>query len=394
MAKQLTLRQKVLFECGASGGEAQELLAYNEQHFDRSQLSQLKFPLPDERFVTFWEQYSHEVNNAGTIQILERHLVQLRFPVRHGMSLDPDYIAATRRGSEPSPQVATGLQWHEPHRCRVLLHTTPAGRIPVLEAGAREDFILLVQALTKRNEPVPILDSMGACMVSGYRNWDRIRPLEGGSLADPLETLKDKSNYQDRFIIVSSNYYSGVLPAHVGLSPRRWLDLSLVIRREHECAHYFTRRVFSSMRNNLIDEIIADYCGIVAALGYFRSEWMLRFFGLEEFPSYRSGGRLENYRGSPELTLGAFRILQILVKRAAENLAVFDSRIVTTHAHPFDFLRCILLLSTFTLEELAADSAPEALFRSFVEQFGGSISGLPVDSPKQAQSTLATRIAR
>lgn len=148
------------------------------------------------------------------------------------------------------------------------------------------------------------------------------------------------------------------------------------------------------MRNNLIDEIIADYCGIVAALGYFRSEWMLRFFGLEEFPSYRSGGRLENYRGSPELTLGAFRILQILVKRAAENLAVFDSRIVTTHAHPFDFLRCILLLSTFTLEELAADSAPEALFRSFVEQFGGSISGLPVDSPKQAQSTLATRIAR
>lgn len=383
MEKQLTLRKHVLLDCGARRGEVAELLAYNQQHFDRSQISQLKFPLPDERFVSFWEHYSREVNNAGSIRILDQYLPQLRFPIRHGISRDPDYVAATKCGIAPPPRAATGLKLREPHRCKVLLYTTPAGRIPILQVGAREDFVLLVQALTKGNEPVPILESMGACMVSGYRNWDRIRQIAAHSETcglpdrDTGEVLKNKANYQDRFIILSSNYYSGVLPADVGLSEQEWRNLSIVIRREHECVHYFTRRVFSSMRNNLIDEVIADYRGIVAAQGYFRSDWMLRFFGLEEFPNYRTGGRLENYRGSPPLSSGAFRVLQVLVKQAAENLAAFDNQIAATHAQPGDFLRCVLLLSAFTLEELAADSAPESLRGDFIEQFGESILGSP-----------------
>lgn len=59
---------------------------------------------------------------------------------------------------------------------------------------------------------------------------------------------------------------------------------------------YFMRRVFSSMRNILSNEIIADYFGIVAARAGFQHDWLLRFMGLEAFPSYRVGGRLENFR--------------------------------------------------------------------------------------------------
>jgi len=113
------------------------------------------------------------------------------------------------------------------------------------------------------------------------------------------------------------------------------------------------------MRNNLLDEVIADYCGIVAAIGRFRSDWFLRFLGLEDYPRYRQGGRLQNYRGKPPLSSGAFLALQKLVKRVAENLEEFSSRFghPVGHSSPGSPL---LALSAFTLEELADC---EAVFR-------------------------------
>ena len=36
----------------------------------------------------------------------------------------------------------------------------------------------LIQALTARNEPVSIPASMGAMMVAGFNNWDRVRQLK------------------------------------------------------------------------------------------------------------------------------------------------------------------------------------------------------------------------
>ena len=74
------------------------------------------------------------------------------------------------------------------------------------------------------------------------------------------------------------------------------------------------------MRDNLLDEIVADYMGTTAAAGRYRSDWFLRFMGLEPFPAYREGGRLQNYRGQPQLSEGAFGVLRALVKDIAENL--------------------------------------------------------------------------
>jgi len=138
------------------------------------------------------------------------------------------------------------------------------------------------------------------------------------------------------------------------LSEAHWQHLSLTIRLEHECTHYFTRRLFSSMRNNLLDELIADYRGIVAAIGYYRADWFLRFLGLESFPIIREEGRLQNYRGQPSLSDGAFKILQSLIKAAAENLEYFDASQVSELKTANNQVLILVALTDLTLEELAS----------------------------------------
>lgn len=129
-------------------------------------------------------------------------------------------------------------------------------------------------------------------MVSGLNNWDRIESLKKewqkknpadftGLLwaAEWQRIIKKKELYQDRFIILSSIPYSGISAARMELSEAEWLRLSLIIRQEHECTHYFTKRVLGSMQNRLMDELMADYMGIRAALGYFSSRLVSTFYG-------------------------------------------------------------------------------------------------------------------
>lgn len=214
-------------------------------------------------------------------------------------------------------------------------------------------------------------------MVSGYNNWDRIRAyriqwqiknsdkgLQSGWNAEFLRLIPRKELYQDRFLLLSGGFYSGVAPSALKLSDTEWRTKSLVIRREHECSHYLTRRVFSSMRNHLLDELIADYIGIVAAAGRFRADWFLHFMGLEGFPVYRSGGRIENYRGEPPLSNAAFRILQALVTSAAKSLEQFTGDHAALLSR-FDFHPLMVTaLATLTLEELADAESQDALARS------------------------------
>jgi hypothetical protein len=108
------------------------------------------------------------------------------------------------------------------------------------------------------------------------------------------------------------------------------------------------------MRNNLLDELIADYRGIVAAIGYYRADWFLRFLGLESFPIIREEGRLQNYRGQPSLSDGAFKILQSLIKAAAENLEYFDASQVSELKTANNQVLILVALTDLTLEELAS----------------------------------------
>ena len=335
--------------------DVESLLEYNNNVF-RHPVGPFVLPLPDEPFTATWAEFAHRTA-TGTIRALEPFLPQLRFPIRTGMSDTLDYYEVVRLGRFSTDDTNwQGLELAQPNACTVSLAPTPAGAVPVITTGERTDFVRLAQAFGYKNEPHPIPSSMGAMMISGYKNWYRvqqIRLLYGESEARDL--LQCKSSYQDRFVLLSKGPYSGVNACDMQLTSEAWEAASVVIRREHEAAHYFTRRLLASMRNNIFDEILADYCGLVSAFGRFEAHRLLVFMGLEHYPEYRAGARLENYCGTPPLTAAAFRGLQSLVVSAASMIEAFDSAIRSNPVSDpkADWSRPLLALSFFRLEELA-----------------------------------------
>ena len=182
-----------------------------------------------------WERCALEAAEAGAFAALQRRLVQLRYPIREGISQTEAYRAATLRGSptEGMPEVS-GLVLTRREELRLILHPSPAGQIPALIPRGRTDFVALVRALSMRNEPGPVPGSMGACMVSGLNNWDRIREYrqrweaengdrsETGWQAEFRRLVPRKVLYQDRFLILSDGPYSNVAATEMGYTEREW----------------------------------------------------------------------------------------------------------------------------------------------------------------------------
>lgn len=115
------------------------------------------------------------------------------------------------------------------------------------------------------------------------------------------------------------------------------------------------------MQNTLHDELLADYFGIATVTGVFKAAWFLRFMGLEDFPSYRDGGRLTNYRGSPPLSGAAFRVLQSMVVEAAENLERFDRVRYDGERSLEEKAVMLATLAQVSVEALASSNAVERL---------------------------------
>lgn len=350
----------------------EELAAYHRPVFDLTPLAAgLRLPLPDEPFVAFWRAVAADAATRGAWPALAERLPQLAFPIAAGISETAPYRAATRRGI-PVTEIpeATGLVLERPESLDLVLHATAAGHIPLLIVRHRPDFVTLLRALSRRNEPVAIPDGQGALMVAGYNNWCRISELkrqwETSAMPDRaddwnthFERLKPRRElYQDRFILLSDGPYGATPAADLGLAEAEWRERSLLLRRDHEGAHYFTLRAFGSMRNHLHDELMADYAGLKGAFGYYRAEWFLRFLGAGEFS--RPGRRIDLYRGDPPLGDAAFRRLEEQVARAAEHLESFD-RDAPRDDGPFVTAWTVAALATLTLDELAADGAAEKL---------------------------------
>lgn len=355
-----------------------ELEAYLGGGFERPQ-APVTVPLPDEPCVAAWRDYAAVAAASGgdVWSVLKARLPQFRFPVLEGMDADPAYRAAVRRG-DLSGAPAEGLQLAHPDGLRLSIHPTLAGHIPVLEPRGRADFVALLQALTKRNTPAPIPDSMGACIIGGYNNWDRVARLRAawendrGTTAEQAPDawlahfeaviVPDKPLYQDRFIVLSDGPYSGQSAADFGLDEHDWLAHSRTIRLEHECTHYFTRRVCGSMRNNIMDELIADYTGLVAAFGRFDSALFLRFLGIQPDGTFRPDGRLRLYRGEPPLSDPAFDALRDMIAAAARHLEdLHDTVLAPYWSRPSDRGVATLALTFLGLADLVASDAPARL---------------------------------
>ncbi len=361
---------------------ASELAAYYRRDFDPEPLrSSVLLPMDDEPFVACWRSWTKLVSGASgmlAFDVLARSLPQLSFPIREGISREPDYRAATLAGRDPADlETATGLHLEQPEALELRLHGTAAGHIPLLIVRRRPEFVALLRALCRRGEPVPVADAQGAQMVAGFNNWARLRALreaweqtvpearETDSWNEEFARIKaDRDLYQDRFILLSDGPYGAVPAGDLGLDPDDWKAKSLVIRREHECAHYLTRRLLGSMKNHALDELLADYAGIAAAVGRFRADWFLRCIGLEteECGGLRDQGRLHLYRGEPALSDDAFVQLQRELRVAARTVEQVDAQVWGRAERSLRRRSLMVLaLSRCGLRELAAPEGAERL---------------------------------
>lgn len=383
-------RERCLVALGAKPGLLTELLGYGENPYSEIELPDGFPPLEPEPQVEFWRRYAAEAAGAGVAATLSRRLPQLRFPIASGTAQEPEYRAATRRGDfdERSPRVADPLG-AAPDDLELRLHDSPAGPVPVLVARRRQDFVYLVQALTCRNEPEPIPESMGACLIKGLADWERVgayrRQWERGrggpaSEADWAEEMgnlsRHKELWQDRLIVVSTGPYSAVPAAELGLDEETWRERSVAVRLAHECFHYLTLRLAGRIRSNLLDELIADYAGLVEAFGEYRDDLGRRFLGVDRLPDLRPGSRLLVYRGDPPMSDAALAVVARLAAEATRRLALLQPSTVESRDPAAMAARLVALvrqpLERFATEGLGAGYAAQraSLTRSGTREEG------------------------
>ena len=338
-------REDILKKYGASGKDLKELLKYTQNHFHHHGMKRMD----DEKFAKVWMSY------GGNFDSLREKIIEFNFPIEENISNSEAYIKATETGVlDSSYRDGKGLDLKS---ISLDFVQTPGGKMPVMILRDRSEFEKVVQCFSYNNEPGKVPKSMGASTYAGYNNWDRIRAYkeEWFSLnrdANEVEWSKEFDRlsknttlFKDSFIVLSNGPYSAVPANSLKLSEGMWSEFSLNIRKYHETCHYFTKRVLGTMRNNIIDEIFCDYVGLVKATGNFDLEWALRFLGLENYPKYREGGRLQNYASVDSES--SKQIIQDLVFDAITNIASLD--------HSADPYKTIYELSRFSLVEIAGD---------------------------------------
>jgi hypothetical protein len=136
---------------------------------------------------------------------------------------------------------------------RLEIFSSIAGPIPIIYPASTADFEEILREIVFKGKDVPNIEKRGAQFVFGKTQ---------------------------RFIILTDKPYSGVPAKDMGFSEAEWLEKSIIIRKNHECAHYYTKRFLGSSRNHLHDELMADFNGLYSAFGEYRAKWFIKFFGI------------------------------------------------------------------------------------------------------------------
>lgn len=376
-----------------------ELATYNQPGYALP--DRLRLPLLDEPQIEAWSRYIAQAAQDGAWAVLQQHLPQLQFPVAAQMSQHPDYLAATRRGVRPTGEY--GMILEQPDKLEIFLYGGIAGRIPVIFTPVKADFQQLVRAIRYKNEPIPLPDSIGAMLISGYNNWDRVwtyRQKWQESLPEPANETqwvtefgrltRQPELYRDSFILMSQGNYSNLPAQALGLEDAAWEQQSLSIRLVHEYTHYLTRRVFGHLRTHALDELLADYAGLVGTYGHFKLDYFLQFMGLEAYPFFRENGRLTYYR--KQLSDPAFAVLQTSLVQAAERLDALETE-TKEHTLALETAVTVLAALSLPLHVLAGPNGGEMLCKT-QEQIVELLGGTDEQSYLSQISTGANSLAR
>lgn len=372
--------------------------ALSEQPFDE-QLSQLssklaayvenKFSLSktrpdalstDEPYIQSWAAY----DTTNAFELLTTCYPQLCFPVQEGINKTQPYIDAVLKGKTQDVTSINKLGLTRPESIQIEVYKSMAGSVLVVYVYDSQDFEKITQCLLHKNNPVPIPQSMGAFLANGLVNWNRLNRLKmnwvPGNAAETWSQAFSKTIlpipglYKDRVIVLSRKPYSNVSAEALTLDQEEWLAHSLTIRLEHECTHVYTLKRYGCAANNLHDELIADYVGISRALGKYSREWMLAFMGLENYPIYRKGARLENYIGDVSLSAQEFKQLTEIVKSAIETIAQFDMALGVISSETDQLGRVDALCSTDLLTIASANG-----LNALIEKYSGLYDTVAAD---------------
>jgi hypothetical protein len=235
-------------------------------------------PLPTAAELGWWQALlarhgGERLQGMPLLEALLAAMPQLRLPQVAGISDSALYKRAVLRGEQlDTDAMATAGPppcWQQPQALTLWIAPHPAGAMPVLQTPSWADFELLVRALAHRGEPVALADGVHAQAISGLIHWGLITQFGRQSRA--------------RLIVLHQAPYGSVSAAHVPgrLSDGAWLEASSTLRLEHELTHLATRRLLGEMRLNLLDELVADAMGMVAALGRFDAHLFGRCLGVD-----------------------------------------------------------------------------------------------------------------
>jgi hypothetical protein len=331
----------------------------------------------EESACEFWHNCSKNNDVEPIFGTLKRCYPQLNFPIETGVEKTELYKDFVLRGKTDFTNLKSCLELNDPKSIKLEVGKNLAGKIPVLTISNEEDFVKIIQSLLHKNNPVEIPHSMGAVLINGINNWERINILKNRWLAkNPLgnwnqefsKVIPNKFLYKDKLIILSTKPYSNIPAGRLGLTDETWISHSISIRKEHEFTHLYTLKRYGLASNNLHDELIADYIGIIKTIGHFEKNWMLNFMGLEEFPKYRRGARLENYIKENRLSQEDFKQLIAVVKKAIETIAIFDKKIGKLISVKDQRCRIEALCET-GLTTLASQKGASVLLDNYYESF-------------------------
>lgn len=260
--KNLNECKDLLKNLGASESVCNELLEYCDNKFNVRDYSKEQ-QIEDEPFINAWKGIIEDIHDGNINDVMNRKI----------------------------PHGSEDITLTSPEKISIEIYNSIAGNIPVIYARNENDFYEIVRKLIYRGKDVPNLKKTGASFAYGKTN---------------------------RFIILSDKPYSNIPAKKLGLNDDLWREYSVVIRREHECTHYFTKRFLGSSRNNMHDELIADFTGIMCAVGEFKAKWFLAGMGIDEYPKEQDIGRFPVY--TSELSPEAAKLLKGIMVKVANNV--------------------------------------------------------------------------
>lgn len=259
--------KKVIKSLGANDQVCDEILEYCDNKFNVKDYKEEV--IEDEPFIYSWRNIISKIHDGNIVTVMNENI----------------------------PHGDQEIKLISPEKVNIEIYNSIAGNIPVIYAKDENDFYEIVKKLIYRGKPAPNLEKTGASFAYGKTN---------------------------RFIVLSNKPYSNIPAQKLGLNEEQWKSFSVIIRREHECTHYFTKRFLGSSQNNLHDELVADFTGIMCATGEFKSDWFLAGMGLDLYPQKQEIGRFPVYTSkvSPE----AAEILKKIIVKVSNNVETWSKK--------------------------------------------------------------------